>query len=59
VLGPAAYAAGRGTLHAEWKATHRLALYADLWRELHRDPLAGGASYLGTSVGVVLAPAPN
>jgi hypothetical protein len=56
---PQGYAAGRGDLRAEWKATRRLTLYADVWNEQHRDPVAAGtASYLGTSVGVLLAPVP-
>jgi hypothetical protein len=58
---PLGYSAARGDLRAEWKATPRVALYADVWREEHREPLlgpAGAASYLGTSVGVVLAPVP-
>ena len=58
---PLGYEAGRGDLRAEWKATRRLTLYADVWNEQHRDPVAGAAgtaSYLGTSVGLVLAPVP-
>ncbi|HET8538660.1 MAG TPA: hypothetical protein VFL83_02190 [Anaeromyxobacter sp.] len=53
------YAAGRGAVRGEWKATRRLVAYADAWHEQRRDPaaLAGGsASYLGVSVGVILAP---
>jgi hypothetical protein len=55
------YTAARGDVRAEWKARPRLVLYADAWREEHRDPVAGAAgtaSYLGTSVGVILAPVP-
>ena len=55
------YTASRGDLRAEWKASRRLLFYADLWREAHRDPVAGAdatATYLGTSVGLVLAPVP-
>ncbi len=58
VLERLGYAAGRGDLRAEWKASRRLTLYGDVWHERHLDPAAaaGSASYTGTSVGVVLAP---
>lgn len=59
-LGPGGYAAARGDLRGEWKATRRITLYGDLWHERHSDPAlgAGGASYVGTSAGVALAPGP-
>lgn len=58
VLDPLGYAAGRGDVRTEWKASRRLTLYGDIWHERHHDPdvVAGSASYTGASVGVVVAP---
>lgn len=54
------YTAARSDLRAAWRWSPRVTFYATVWDEWHHDPrVAAGAtaSYLGTGLGVELAPA--
>jgi hypothetical protein len=59
ILEAQGYTASRADLRGAWRWSPRITFYAAVWNEWHHDPrLAAGAtaSYLGTGLGVELAP---
>ncbi|HET7826741.1 MAG TPA: hypothetical protein VFK90_15505 [Anaeromyxobacter sp.] len=59
VLEAQGYTASRADLRGAWRWSPRVTFYAAVWNEWHHDPrLAAGAAatYLGTGVGIELAP---